>query len=117
MQELLSAQESRCETLPITPRPTPVAAGSPRPFEPTQFLIAEATPEATSAVLRHTQAQFIREKLPRALHCADEVEKVVLVLCRDQLPKQLQLLARLSPHLLRLRRVVAVLPSAFARPL
>ena len=47
---------------------------------------AEATPNSTSAVLRHTQVQFIRGK---PLHGADEVENVVLILCRDQLPKQL----------------------------
>ena len=39
---------------------------------------------------------------------ADEVENVVLVPCRDQLVKQAILLARLSPHLLRLSREVAV---------
>ena len=47
---------------------------------------AEATPDSPSAVLRHSQVQFIRGK---PLHGADEVENVVLILCRDQLPKQL----------------------------
>jgi hypothetical protein len=43
----------------------------------------------------------------RASHRADEVENVVLVAC---LPKQAILLACISPHSLRLGRVVPVLP-------
>src|SRR5215212_10221937 len=41
---------------------------------------------------------------------ADEVENLVLVARRDQLPKQPILLACISPHSLRLGRVVPVLP-------
>jgi len=67
---------------------------------------AEATPDSTSAVLGHSQVQITRE----ASHRADEVENVVLVACRDQLPKHAELLTRLSPHSLRLGRVVPVLP-------
>jgi hypothetical protein len=71
---------------------------------------AEATPESTSAVLEHSQVQITRQAAASASHGADQVENVVLIPCRDQLPKQLQLLTRLSPHLLRLGRVVPVLP-------
>ena len=67
---------------------------------------AEATPDSTSAVLGHSQVQITRE----ASHRADEVENIVLVACRDQLPKHAKLLTRLSPHSLRLGRVVPVLP-------
>ena len=76
---------------------------------------AEATPNSTSAVLGHSQVQITRE----ASHRADEVENVVLVACRDQLPKQAELLTRLSPHSLRLGRVVPVLPvgpAVLSRP-
>jgi hypothetical protein len=61
----------------------------------------------------HRQVQIIRE----ALHRADQVQNAVLVPCRDQLPKQAILLACISPHSLRLRRVVPVLPTTLARPL
>jgi hypothetical protein len=70
---------------------------------------AEATPESTSAVLEHSQVQITRQPAASASHGADQVENV-LIPCHDQLPKQLQLLTRLSPHLLRLGRVVPVLP-------
>ena len=69
---------------------------------------AEATPDSTSAVLRHTQAQITLEAAPR--HRADEVENVFLIPCRDQLAKQAILLACISPNLLHLGRVVPVLP-------
>jgi hypothetical protein len=46
----------------------------------------EATPEPTSAVLTHSQVQ-ITEKPPHpASHQADEVENLVFVACRNQLP-------------------------------
>src|SRR5215207_6829879 len=45
-----------------------------------------------------------------ASHRADQVEEVVFVAYGDQLPKHAELLARLSPHSLRLGRVVPVLP-------
>jgi hypothetical protein len=43
-----------------------------------------------------------------ALHRADEVENVVLVPCRDQSAKQAIVLACISPHSLRLGRVVVI---------
>jgi hypothetical protein len=61
----------------------------------------------------HRQGQITRA----ASHRADEVENVVLVPCRDQLPKQAIMLACISPHSLRLGRVVPVLPVGPARPL
>ena len=78
---------------------------------------AEATPDSTSAVLRHSQAQITRKPPHRASHRADEVENVFLISCRDQLAKQAILLACISPHSLRLGRVVPVLPVGPARPL
>ena len=60
---------------------------------------AEATPGSTSGVLRHTQAQITLKPPHRASHRADEVENVVLVACRDQLPKQAILLACISRRL------------------
>ena len=69
-----------------------------------------ATAELSSAVF----TGIGRCRSPEKLHIeADEVENLVLVARRDQLPKQPILLARLSPHLLRFGRVVPVLPRAF----
>src|SRR5215217_3629136 len=45
-----------------------------------------------------------------ASHRADQVEEVVFVAYGDQLAKHAELLTRLSPHSLRLGRVVPVLP-------
>jgi hypothetical protein len=52
----------------------------------------------------HRQVQITRE----ASHRADEVENVVLVPCRDQSAKQAIVLACISPHSLRLGRVVVI---------
>jgi hypothetical protein len=81
-----------------------------RKLQDSRSLPAKATPDSTSAVLRHTQAQITRQAAASASHRADEGENVVLIPCRDQLAKQAILLACISPHSLRLGRVVPVLP-------
>jgi hypothetical protein len=98
-------------------RPVQEAQDSPLLFRLTLAATpTEATPDSTSAVLRPTPAQILKPP-HRALHRADQVQNVVLVPCRNQLAKQPILLTRLSPHSLRLGRVVPVLPVGPARPL
>jgi hypothetical protein len=94
----------------VTRAPAPDASAPPlsfRPPHPPRPLLTRPRPfYGASAGADH----------PRSLTLSSG-QNSVLVPCCDQLPKQPILLARLSPHSLRLRRVVPVLPVGPARPL